>query len=134
MHYLLAAAAPSVSPEFMGMLVIALMQLSQLVFAYRKDQARVESVKKEDLAALRKELKAEIAEVATKAEKVREGLSGELKSMSHDSEVARGELHEKINNVAIDTATASKGLQIIEQTTAAMSHKLDMLLSRTRRS
>lgn len=115
----LAVTPDSISPSFVGMVVIVGLQLSQFFFNYRKDQSREQSAKKQDLTELRKELKSEIEDLAAKVESNR----------AH-TEQSRNDMQEKINKVAIDTSALVKGQEMTEQALVSLAHKIDTLVSR----
>lgn len=107
------------SPATFGVIVIVLLQLAQFFFAWRKDMHRENSAKKEDLAALRKELRDEIKEV-----------DGKLQAMKTESARAREELLEKINDGAVEIASVKTGQEMMNQTLSSLVPKIDLIARR----
>lgn len=124
---------PPSSPDsalFMGMLVIALLQLSQFFFAWRKDQRSSEAAKKEDLTTLRAELKKDIGDVAADVDQLKDSLEKKLEASRLESERARGEMDKSLHATALKTATLIEGMETLKQTTISTSSKVDRLLQR----
>lgn len=130
----LAADTPSpTSPDsalFMGMLVIALLQLSQFFFAWRKDQRSSEAAKKEDLTSLRAELKKDINAVASEVDDLKESIEKKLEASRLESERARGETDKKITDNAVKTGALIEGVETLKQTMISTGTKVDLLLRR----
>ena len=133
MILLAETTAATQSPDsnlFMGMLVIALLQLSQFFFAWRKDQRSSEAAKKEDLATLRTELKKDIGDVAKDVDELKDSMEKKLEASRLESERARGETDRTLQATALKTATLIEGMETLKQTSIATSTKVDRLLSR----
>lgn len=131
MNFLADSPTPSTdSALFMGMLVIALLQLSQFFFAWRKDQRSSEAAKKEDLTTLRTELKKDIGEVASEVDQLKDSVEKKLEASRKESERARGETDKTLHATALKTATLIEGMETLKQTSIATSAKVDRLLQR----
>lgn len=102
-----------------GVIVIVLLQLAQFFFAWRKDQSREASAKKEDLAALKKELREEINKVDGKVEKMREA-----------SDEWREKIKSEIGALAVETASLATGQDLMNQTLNSLLSKFDAFASR----
>lgn len=128
-----ADAPPSSSPDsalFMGMLVIALLQLSQFFFAWRKDQRSSEAAKKEDLTSLRTELKKDIGDVAGEVDSLKESIEKKMETARLESERTRGATDQTIQSTALKTAMLMESVETLKQTAIATSTKVDRLLQR----
>ncbi len=129
----LADATPSVSPAQWGVAVLILMQLGQFWFALRKDQRGNEAAKKEDLAALKKELKDEITSVKTDVDELRDSVEAKMEDARKESSVVRDKISTSIRGVELQLAGVLKGQQITEQTLNQVAHKVDVLNQRSPR-
>ncbi len=129
----LADTTPPVSPAQWGVTVIILMQLGQFVFAFLKHQRGSEAAKKEDLTALKKELKDEITSVKTDVDELKDSVEKKMEDARKESSVVREKISTSIKGVEVQLAGVLKGQQITEQTLNQLSHKVDVLNQRSPR-
>ncbi len=119
------------SPVIMGMVVIALLQLSQFFFAWKKDMRANDSVRKADLTDMRNDLMAEIDDVATDLKDYRAAQDAKMEAVRIESARARDEIHERITEIAVKQSALVAGQDTISQTLLAMSNKVDRMLMKT---
>lgn len=125
----LAAAAPEVTPTSVGVFVLIALQLSQFLFAYKKDSRDGQAVLKSDLTDLKKELKMEISLVANDVDDLRTSVEKKMENSGKDSVTARSSLTSKIQSVELKTAALVEGQETMKQTLISQGGKLDRLLS-----
>jgi hypothetical protein len=113
---MLLAQLDGTNPATFGVVVIVLLQLAQFVFAWKKDMARENSAKKEDLTALRKEFKEELKE-----------LDDKLEAMRTSSDGWRQGLESKLGEVSNRVASLGTAQDLMNQTLIAIRTKLDKL-------
>lgn len=122
-----------VNPASFGVVVIVLLQLAQFFFAWRKDTSREASVRKEDLAAVRKELRLEIKELDVKVVVIPLEIEKKLELMRRDSLDWRDGISKKLNEIEVVGSSAdseSKAtLEYIKQQVASLNTKVDRLNS-----
>lgn len=124
-----------VGPGAFGIVVIVLLQLAQFFFAWRKDSHREAAVRKEDLAAVRRELKEEIKEVEEKMESFSIAVDVKLDAMTNSAARWRGDIttkltHIEVKNVSANSTTVAT-LEFIKQQVASLNTKVDKLNSKT---
>ena len=116
-----------VTPAVMGMAVIIILQLSQFYFAWRKDMRGEQSVRKEDLSALRNQIMNEIEELGGDVKDLRVSLDKRTEIQNQSAHSCRNEMHNRITHIALQTAALVEGMETTKQTLAAMGMKLDTL-------
>lgn len=112
-----------ISPEFIGMLVLGLMQLGQFWFGFMKNRREEEGVKREELNAVetRLDVKMTALEVRLekKADRAREEQRGDFQ-----------EVFKRLNSLESSMASVAKGQEVAEQRLQAFDHKLDVIGSK----
>jgi chromosome segregation ATPase len=111
----------------MGMVVIILLQLSQFVFAWKKDMRQNDAVRKEDLTALRQELKDEINQVSGKVDKLKQSVDARIESARAEQERHAAEAHNRITSTALQTAALMEGMEHLKQSVLSLGAKIDHL-------
>ncbi len=123
-----------VGPAAFGIVVIVLLQLAQFFFAWRRDSHREAAVRKEDLAAVRKELRSEIKELDDKLTNGSKEIELKLDEMRKDAGQWRDSIstkltHIEVKGVSADSTTAAT-LEFIKQQVASLNTKVDKLNSK----
>lgn len=131
---MLADAATEVTPAMMGMVVIILLQLSQFLFAWKKDMRGTESAKKEDLTvikndigSLRVEMKETIGDIADDLEHLKQSVETKMEASRVEASRSRSELYTKINEGALKTAALIEGTDTLKQSLLSLTTKVDLL-------
>lgn len=113
-----------------GMVIIILLQLSQFIFAWKKDMRSSESVKKEDMTTLRNELLDEVQQVTDDVKDLRESFDTKMESLRKENKDSRTELYSRLNSDSNKIATLTEGVDTLKQTVTALGNKMDVQRSR----
>ena len=116
-----------ITPAMYGMATIILLQLSQFYFAWRKDQRGADSAWKDDIDALRDDLKASIQKVESDVHEVKKSLGRESEASRNSAHDCRNQMHTRITEIALETAALVKGQALTEQTLISLGNKVDLL-------
>lgn len=126
----IADGSTEVSPTAVGIFVLIALQLSQFLFAYKKDSRDGQAVLKSDLTELKKDLQAEISSVAVDVDEFKRSVETKMENSRIQSESARHGLTGKIQSVEVKSAALVEGQETMKQTLISQGSKLDRLLSR----
>lgn len=123
-----------VNPASFGVVVIVLLQLAQFFFAWKRSNHETETVRKTDLAAVRKELRLEIREVEAGMGEMRIDIEGKLDSMRKDAAKWREGISDDLKRIELKEGSASSAtaatLEFIKQQVASLNVKVDKLNSK----